>query len=585
MRIAIIHKDKCKLWHGCDFLCQKYCPIARDGGEIFQIENDKPVIVEKLCIGCGICVNRCPYNAISIINLPEALKINPIHRYGKNGFELFNLPAPRFNAITGILGVNGIGKSTIFKILSRTIVPNFGNPETTLEPEEAFKRLAQLYKGKEEQSIFLEMSSKFKVAYKIQEVNVLVKHFGDAKVKDLLKKADEKNKFDDVVKQLNLEPILERKVNQLSGGEFQKILIAATSLKEAKLYLYDEPSSYLDIKERLNVAKYLKETVNESNALMIVEHDLIMLDYLAEYIYILYGKSKEYGIVSLIKSAKKGINQYLDGFLTEENMRFRDYKLNFIDRNVHRNVDNEIILSWEDVIVDFGSFKLNASNGNIRKSEIIGILGENGIGKTTFIKALGKMIKYEGKIEGDVKIAYKPQYLEVENPEMQVKEFLKDALVNYEKELIRAFQIVPLLERKLSELSGGELQKVLIVKALSEDADLFLLDEPTAYLDVEERLNVAKAILDFLYVHNKSAFVIDHDLMFIDYISNRVIVIEGIKAKYGNVLMPQDVDSGLNAFLQKLGITLRRDPETKRPRINKQGSRLDKLQKANKKFI
>ncbi len=584
MRLAIIHKDKCKLWHGCDFLCQKYCPIARDGGEIFQIENDKPVIVEKLCIGCGICVNRCPYNAISIINLPEALKINPIHRYGKNGFELFNLPAPRFNAITGILGVNGIGKSTIFKILSRTIVPNFGNPDEKLSQEEAFKRLSQIYKGKEEQSIFLEMASSFKVAYKIQDVNVLVKHFGNAKVEELLKKADEKNKFDDVVTQLNLKPILDRKINQLSGGEFQKILIAATSLKDAKLYLYDEPSSYLDIKERLKVAKYLKETVKD-NALMIVEHDLIMLDYLADYIYILYGKSKEYGIVSMIKSAKKGINQYLNGFLKEENMRFRDYKLNFIERNIHRNVSNETLLSWKNLSVDFGSFKLNALEGDIRKTEIIGILGENGIGKTTFIKALGNMIKYEGEIEGNVKIAYKPQYLEVENPEMLVKEFLKDAIINYEKELIRGFKVYELLERKLSELSGGELQKVLIVKALSEDGDLFLLDEPTAYLDVEERLNVAKAILDFLYVHNKSAFVIDHDLMFIDYISNRVIVVDGIKAKQGNVLKPMDVDFGLNLFLQKLGITLRRDVETKRPRINKEGSRLDKLQKANQKFI
>jgi ATP-binding cassette subfamily E protein 1 len=137
-----------------------------------------------------------------------------------------------------------------------------------------------------------------------------------------------------------------------------------------------------------------------------------------------------------------------------------------------------------------------------------------------------------------------------------------------------------LLDRKLSELSGGELQRVAIALCLSKEADLFLLDEPSAYLDVEQRLVVAKVINDFMMKRGASALVVDHDLLFIDYLSNKLIVFDGVPATDGNVNGPFSMEKGMNLFLNDLDITLRRDKDSKRPRINKPNSVMDREQRS-----
>ena len=103
MRIAVINKDKCQA-KKCGWLCIKICPGVRMGEEtIVKGEDGFPVISEELCTGCGICPKRCPFHAISIVNLPEELE-NPVHQYGVNAFRVFNLPVPKENNIVGIIG-------------------------------------------------------------------------------------------------------------------------------------------------------------------------------------------------------------------------------------------------------------------------------------------------------------------------------------------------------------------------------------------------------------------------------------------------------------------------------------------------
>ena len=146
-RIAVIKKEKCNP-QGCgNYLCARLCPVNRMGEECITKVDGKAQIDERLCTGCGICQNRCPFKAISIINLPEELKQKPIHRYGKNQFELFNLPTPIFGKVVGVLGVNGIGKSTAVKILAKVLTPNLGG-----DKEASFDELLEFFKGSEAQS-------------------------------------------------------------------------------------------------------------------------------------------------------------------------------------------------------------------------------------------------------------------------------------------------------------------------------------------------------------------------------------------------------------------------------------------------
>jgi len=160
-----------------------------------------------------------------------------------------------------------------------------------------------------------------------------------------------------------------------------------------------------------------------------------------------------------------------------------------------------------------------------------------------------------------------------------VVNFLRKAIQKYTNQLINPLHIKPLFMKKLNELSGGELQRVSIALCLSQDADLYLLDEPSAYLDVEQRLIVSKIIGDFMDQKGSTALIVDHDLLFIDYISQNLIVFDGKPAIEGRVDGPFTMEEGMNLFLKGVGVTFRRDNESHRPRANKVGSFKDREQK------
>ena len=226
---------------------------------------------------------------------------------------------------------------------------------------------------------------------------------------------------------------------------------------------------------------------------------------------------------------------------------------------------------------------METESGSINKGEVIGILGENGIGKTTFVRILANDIKKDsGKLNENVQVSYKPQYLE-SNDEL-VMVVLNDAIEKYTNQIINPLNLKPLFEKKLNELSGGELQKVAIAYCLGRDAELFLLDEPSAYLDIEQRLIVSKVIRDFMELQSKSALVVDHDILFLNYLSDKLMVFDGVPAKNGIVKGPFEMEDGMNMFLKKMNITLRRDKESLMPRINKLDSKLDREQKGKGKF-
>jgi ATP-binding cassette subfamily E protein 1 len=577
-RIAVVDNEKLKDKQK-NLYIQSLCPVNRSGVECISVAKDGFLSIdENTCIGCGICVKAAP-KAIKVVNLPEILDKKPIHRYGENKFALYNLPTPLFSKVVGILGVNGIGKSSAISILGGLLKPNFGD----LGKKADFKAIIDFFKGTETQLFFEKVEEgEINVSYKPQHVDLIPKA-KKGKVKELLKKIDEKGKLEEIAKELEIEDILDNDIDKISGGELQRVAIAATVLKNANLYIFDEPTSYLDIRQRINVSKFIRSLSDENTAVMVVEHDLIVFDYISDLAHIMYGSEDVYGSVSGLKPVKNAINVYLGGYLKEENIRFRDKKVKFEARKPFSKKKGEELISWSGLGKKLGKFLLETESGSINNGEVIGVLGENGIGKTTFVKILANVIKKDkGQLSSNVKVSYKPQYLESSGELVMV--VLQDAIKKYTNQVINPLNLKSLFEKKLNELSGGELQKVAIAYCLGNDSNLFLLDEPSAYLDVEQRLIVSKVIRDFAELQNKSALVVDHDLLFLDYLSDKLMVFDGMPAKNGIVKGPFAMEEGMNMFLEKLQITLRRDKENLMARVNKLDSKLDREQKGKGKF-
>ena len=580
-RISILDKDRCQP-KKCDYLCINYCPGVRMGEDTIVIDEDtkKPLISEQLCEGCGICTNRCLFDAISIINLPEAIG-EPIHRFGQNQFELFGLPSLEEGTVLGLLGPNGIGKSTIMNILSGNLIPNFGDFET---PQENWEKVIEYYKGSALQTYFSKLSNgEIKAILKPQMVDQLPKVV-KGKVKNLLENVNERDKLEYVCQELQLENVLNRKMENLSGGELQKVAIAATVLREGDFYYFDEPTSWLDVSQRLNAVKVIRSLADEGKSVLVIEHDLATLDALSDNVHILYGTPGGYGVVSGRKCVRIGINAYINGFLTEENVRIRKNPIEFTIRPPTPEDEGEAIASYSDISKDYDGFKLSADAGDIFYDEIVTAFGSNGIGKTTFAKMLAGVEKpTTGEVDEEATIAYKPQYL-ISDFEGSVSDFLYMNAPSYgskifESEIMTPFALEDMLEKQVSKLSGGELQRLAIATTLSKDAEIYLFDEPTAFLDVEQRLIAAKVIRKMVESRNAASLIVDHDIVFIDYISDRAMVFNGTPGLEGHASKPTDLRTSMNEFLGNLNITFRRDKETKRPRVNKLDSYLDREQK------
>jgi len=574
MRIAIINRDRCQP-RKCSKECEYFCPPVRTGDETIVFVDSKPLITENLCVGCGICVRKCPFGAITITNLPEEME-DPVHRYGQNGFALYGLPVPTVGRVTGLLGPNGIGKSTAISILSGILRPNLGKNAT-------WDDVLQRFAGSALGDYLKRVADKgVKTSYKPQYVDRIPKSYSGL-VRGLLEKTDERGALQALVERLNISKLMDREISSLSGGELQRVAIAATAARNADFYFFDEISPYLDIYQRINVARILQALAQEK-AVMVVEHDLGLLDLLAENVHLIYGVPGAYGVITRPKGVRVGINQYLRGNLPEENVRFRDTAIAF---EVHApRIEKEIpsLIAYDAFTVQYSAFRLQAEPGIIRRGEVVGILGPNGIGKSTYIKVLAGVEKpTTGSFETQLKVSYKPQYLKADS-DVTVQGLLRSVTRDfdssyYQTEILRPMGLEPLMDQTLVELSGGELQRVAITACLSRDADLYLLDEPSAHLDVEQRMLAAKVMRRFAESTEKTVLVVDHDIYLIDLLSERLMVFEGVPGELGIAHTPLEMRDGMNAFLKGIGITFRRDEETRRPRVNKPESRLDRMQK------
>ena len=595
--IAVVDLDRCQP-DRCNYECANFCPPNRTGKECIVTREERHEdegdydgapeqvsISEEICLGetCGICVEKCPFDAIQIINLPTELDEAPAHRYGENAFSLYGLPAPQEGAVTGILGPNGIGKTTAVRILAEELEPNLGRFE---DPPD-WSDVLEAYRGTALQE-YLEAvrDGEVRVARKPQYVDRIPDRFS-GNTAELLAGADERDALAEIAERLSLGPVLEQDVGDLSGGELQRVAIAATLVRDADFYFLDEITPYLDIGQRVTAARLIRELAEtEDRSMLVVEHDLAILDLLCDTLHVAYGEPGAFGVITPPKSVRNGINEYLAGFLENENLRIRPERIEFEEHAPRPVEGGEVLVEYPDLEHAYGEgeFSLSVAGGTIRHHEVLGIVGPNGIGKTTFAELLtGRLEPDVGSVDFDLDISYKPQYVTIDRS-MRVDAFLASIAEDFGSsywttEIARPLQLERIMEQHLDDLSGGERQRVAIAACLSEPADLYLLDEPSAHLDVEQRVQATRAIRRYAEQQDATVLVIDHDIYMIDLLADRLLVFDGEPAVSGRASEPMGMRAGMNEFLANLEVTFRRDERTSRPRINKPGSQLDREQK------
>lgn len=414
-RVAIIKEDKCKP-KKCRQECKRSCPVVRLGKLCIEVTPNSKLafISEELCIGCGICIKKCPFEAITIINLPKSLESSQTHRYGPNSFKLHRLPMPRAGQVLGLVGTNGIGKSTALKILAGKQKPNLGKFDNPPD----WAQILVYFRGSELQNYFTRiLEDNLKAIIKPQYVDHIPKAV-KGKLIDIMTSKNQRNNLEWAMSELDLNHVKDREIEVLSGGELQRFAIAVVVVQTSDVYMFDEPSSYLDVKQRLKAATTIRSVVAGEEGLqkfvIVVEHDLAILDYLSDYICCLYGTPSAYGVVTMPFSVREGINIFLAGFIPTENLRFRDEELNFKMASSTELFDNpgrNHMYRYPDMTKTMKgggegggagrSFILHVENGSFTDSEIIVMLGENGTGKTTFIRMMAGLLKSDEAVKAE----------------------------------------------------------------------------------------------------------------------------------------------------------------------------------------
>jgi ATP-binding cassette subfamily E protein 1 len=583
-RIAILLNDRCHPKE-CQWECQAYCPPVRMGQEcIVEGPLGKPIISETLCIGCGICVHKCPFDAIKILNTPEANEAEIVHRYGYNGFRLYRLPAPPPRGITGLLGPNGTGKSTALRILAGTEVPNLGHYDTPA----GWPAVLERYRGTALHAHFQRVAKgELRVAMKPQYVDRLAED--SVRTLEFVEQGGPRGPS--ALESVGLTGKADQKLTELSGGQLQLAAIARVLATDADLYLLDEPSSYLDIVHRLRVARLLRR-LGADRSVIVVEHDLALLDYLADQAHLIYGEEAAFGVISHPLPMRSAVNTYLTGFLKDENVRFRTEPVRFIAHPPKPPARRNVAVLYPALTKEYPRFRLSVAAGELAKGETVGIVGPNATGKTTFVKMLaGVESPTTGTPPPGVTVSYKPQYLKATqstNLRERMVELAGDPafdLKTFERELVPGLHLEGILDVALTDLSGGELQRVAVGLALARPATLYLLDEPSAYLDADERMAMARLVRRQVERQGATALVVDHDVYFIDLACDGLLVFGSTdEGAVGEGAGPFTMRDGMNRLLRSIEVSFRRDAETLRPRINQEGSVLDREQRANGEF-
>ena len=414
-----------------------------------------------------------------------------------------------------------------------------------------WQEIIQYFRGSELQNYLTRiLEDDIKALIKPQYVDHIPKAV-KGQVLQTLQDRDDRGKVEELIEELDLDAVLERDVRQLSGGELQRFAIAVVAVQDADMYMFDEPSSYLDVKQRLKASRVIRSLLHIEKYVIVVEHDLSVLDYLSDYICCLYGKPGAYGVVTMPFGVREGINIFLAGFVPTENLRFRDEALTFkvagADSGMEITDKHFSRYEYPALVKTQGDFTLNVEAGEFTDSEIVVLLGENGTGKTTFIRLIAGLIQPDDEnVElPEFNVSYKPQKIAPKFPGT-VRELLhkkiREAYMHpqFVSDVMKPMNIDPLMDQAVQNLSGGELQRVALAMCMGTPADIYLIDEPSAYLDSEQRVWASKVIKRFILHAKKVAFIVEHDFIMATYLADKVVVYSGVPAIEATAHAPEE---------------------------------------------
>lgn len=367
--------------------------------------------------------------------------------------------------------------------------------------------------------------------------------------------------MEELIEDLDMTSMLDTCVTDLSDAELQRFAIASTIVQMADVYLFDEPTIFLDARQKYQVARVILSVVKPDRYVCITDNDMSVLDLVCDHI--LYtGEETTSGEVHL-DHYPLTLEELSEEIVTPPTYRYP-----------------------ETVVKGFGTFSLHVMGGDLRSSEITVVLGNMHTGKTLFLEWLNRISVGQDFSHKDQKM------IKCENRHDTVATHLY-RLIRFSS-LDRVFQelvlkplgIVKILDKRIKEVSQSTLQKIAIATCLGQEgARVFLLDEPSIHLDARERVIAAQTIKRFIAYSRKAALVVEQDFMMATYLADRVIVVQGEPGVQSTVNSPVLMSNGVNQYLSDLNITCRSNRFTSLARMNKPRSVEDEEQKTGGHFF
>ncbi len=303
---------------------------------------------------------------------------------------------------------------------------------------------------------------------------------GEVIVNQLLVEKYNRKKINSILKRFGLRDLEKRLTYTLSAGETQRLLLASNTIRKTKIYLFDEPSSYLDEEARKILVEEAIRLVEDGAIIVVVDHYIdLWWDYLSKILVLEKGRQLYFGDPDL-----QVIRSVMETGLKKPERSSTD-----------------VLVSLSSIYYKYPGtrfYVIRDLSFDVKRSSITWVKGPNGTGKTTLLKIIAGLLKpSKGVVKRKGRAIYIPENPLLFFSEPTVREEVYAGAINRElvDELVDVFNLRPLLDRKLKHTSSGERRRVAIVSALTRGYDIICIDEPTAGLDLENRLKILETLV------------------------------------------------------------------------------------------